>query len=105
MTTKSLARRIEAIKPIIDQADIEGLFKLGAPGDEYNHEIEAIAASWYRMIDEKSALNVVNEVFNYYFDHHQASYPELARNIYAALRNLESIEQSHFLAPKKPSNL
>lgn len=52
------------IAPIINGWDPEGLIRMGAPEDEYVHEIEQIVGSRYRIHSINDGITVVCEVFN-----------------------------------------
>ena len=58
---------VARISPIIHIWDPEGFIRGGAPKDEYEHEVEQIAGSIYRIHSEDDATTVICDVGNYSF--------------------------------------
>ena len=58
------------VKSVIDELDIYGLFKGGAPSDEFDIESKEISHQISKNQSPEEIASVIAEVFNKYFDLH-----------------------------------
>jgi len=63
-----IEKLVDCVAPHINERDPMGLFKRDRTINEYETEIECIAASRYRMDSNGSVALVVSEVFRYWFE-------------------------------------
>jgi hypothetical protein len=73
-----------ALNKIFVTVDPEGLIRIGAPSDEYGHEVRELIKQRNKCTNVRQTATIIADIFNSYFSsksHKAARYTKVAKDV------------------------